>query len=202
MAGPGSAVICGKATRSGARPCGNRSRHPKPSLQTALHDPSPAQREHRRRDRAVPGRTGRHPPAVEPAGRPRRPGDHGRGLPGQRLRHHDRLPPPADPPGVRDLQAAEVPVRGAGLDGGPGAGHPLGGRPPQAPRPHRRGGRPPLTARGPRQRAGRPVARPRGLAVGEQRHRGRQEVRPRPARGPRACASSAATSCCGWPWGC
>ena len=41
----------------------------------------------------------------------------------------------------------------------------------------------------------RPVARPRGLAVGEQRHRRRQEVRARPARGPRACASSAATSC-------
>ena len=29
----------------------------------------------------------------------------------------------------------------AGLDGGPGAGHQLGRRPPQAPRPHRRGGR-------------------------------------------------------------
>ncbi len=47
-----------------------------------------------------------------------------------------------------------------------------------------------------------PVARPRGLAVGEQRHRRRQEVRPRPARGPRDALHQPQLPVCGSAWAC
>ena len=62
----------------------------------------------------------------------------------------------------------EYTLRGPRLDGGAGAGDGLGGRPPQAPRAHRRGGRPAQPARRPRRRRGasaRPLARAHGLAV-------------------------------------
>ena len=78
-----------------------------------------------------------------------------------------------------------------------GPGDPLGGRPPQAPRPHRRGGRPALTARGPRQRPRGPVARARGLAVGGATASPTPRSTPPTCSRTAACASSAATSCCG-----
>ena len=65
-------------------------------------------------------------------------------VPGDRARDHDRLPPPAHPPRLSDPQAGRVRARRRRLDGGPGPGDRLGRRPPQAPRPHRRGGRPAL----------------------------------------------------------
>ena len=70
-------------------------------------------------------------------------------------RDHDRLPPPAHPPRLPDPQAGRVRARRGRLDGGPGPGDRLGRRPPQAPRPHRRGGRPALPARRPRHAASR-----------------------------------------------
>ena len=98
---------------------------------------------------------------------------------------HDRLPPPAHPPRLPDLQAGRVHVRGARLDVGPGLGDRLGGRPPQAPRPHRRGGRPAQPPRGPRHRPARPRARARGLAVRHPRPRRGRQLRARPLRGRR-----------------
>ena len=106
------------------------------------------------------------------------------------LRRDRRLSPHAHPPLVPDLQAGRVLLRRGRLDGGPGAGHQLGRRPPQAPRPHRRGGRSALAPRRRRQRAS--GARSRGLLhahVGWLHDRARprraREVRPRPRRGPR-----------------
>ena len=95
--------------------------------------------------------------------------DHRRGdVPADRGRDHGRLPPPAHPPLLPDLEAARVHLRRARLDGGAGPGDRLGRRPPQAPRPHRRRGRPAQPPRRPRRRrargAARPLARPRRLA--------------------------------------
>ncbi len=76
---------------------------------------------------------------------------------------------------------------GDGLDGGPGPGHHLGGRPSQASRLHRPGGRSALAApRRPRLcRGGQgPVARPHRVAVRVGRHRGTRAVRARPGQGP------------------
>ena len=70
------------------------------------------------------------------------------------------------------------------LDGPPGLGDGLGGRPPQAPRARRRGGRPALPARRPRLRPGRALARPHRLADGDPRPGRLEEVRRRALRGP------------------
>ena len=68
----------------------------------------------------------------------------------------------------RPTSPSQYAVRDPRLDGGPGPGHLVGRRPPQAPRAHRPGGRPALAAR-PRQRLqGRgqgPLVRAHGLAV-------------------------------------
>ena len=72
-----------------------------------------------------------------------------------RARDHRRLPPPAHPPLLPDLEAGRVRLRRPRLDGRPGPGDLLGRRPPQAPRPHRRGGRPAQPARRPRRRRAR-----------------------------------------------
>ena len=93
---------------------------------------------------------------------------HPRGqLPRDRDRHHGRLPPSADPPGVRHVPVVGAHVRGDGIALGAGLGHGLGRRPPQAPRPHRRRGRPPQPAR--RSRLGHrgPLARAHRLADGD-----------------------------------
>ncbi len=63
-----------------------------------------------------------------------------------RARDHGRLPPAAHPPRLRDLPRPARRAGRAGLDGDPGRGDHLGGRPPQAPRLHRRGGRSALPA--------------------------------------------------------
>ena len=83
----------------------------------------------------------------------------------------------------------------------------LGRRPPQAPRPHRPGRRPALTARLRPRRARHPqgtVARARRLAVGGPRRGRAQALRARPDRGPRdqdhqpqlRPARSAVAGCC------
>ena len=86
--------------------------------------------------------------AVEQGRRLARPRPARRAVRPDRPRHHGRLPPDAHPPRVPDLQDGRADLRGARLDGGAGPGDPLGRRPPQAPRPHRRGGRPALAPRG------------------------------------------------------
>ena len=89
----------------------------------------------------------------------------------------------------RTHKATEYALRRARHDGGPGLGDRLGGRPPQAPRPHRRGGRPAQPARRPRRRhrrrAPRPLARAHRLAALRARPRRLAEVRAGPLRGPR-----------------
>ena len=115
------------------------------------------------------------------------------------LRRDGRLPPPAHPPLVRRARrAVRARVRDPRLDVGAGRRHPLGRRPPQAPRLHRRGGRPaqPPHPRGHRlaRRAARHVALAHGLAV-----RPRPSARRRAASRPtcattRRSASSTATS--------
>ena len=71
-----------------------------------------------------------------------------------------------------------------GSMGAPGLGDGLGGRPPQAPRARRRGGRPALPARRPRLRPRRALARPHRLADGDPRPGRLEEVRRRALRGP------------------
>ena len=109
-------------------------------------------------------------------------------VPDHRLRDHDRLPPAAHAPGLRDGRAAALRVRDHGIDGRPGLGHRLGGGSPQAPRLRRRGRGPALAAR-PRQRRGRraqgPVARTRRLAPGRARARGLVPLCPRADGRPR-----------------
>ena len=72
----------------------------------------------------------------------------------------------------------------ARLDGPPGRRARLGRRPPQAPRPHRPGGRSALPARRPRRGPQRPLARPHRLAVRDARPGGLEEVRQGALRGP------------------
>ena len=104
-----------------------------------------------------------------------------------------RLPSPAHPPFVRDLQTGAVRARDPRLDGGAGPGHELGRRSPQAPRPHRPGGRP---AHAPRPRRGF-----KGAVIGlwyahmgwlfeRSGHERAPALLPRPLRGPRHAASS------------
>ena len=85
----------------------------------------------------------------------------------------------------------EYTFAGAGPDGGPGAGGPLGRRPSQAPRALRRGGRPALAAPRRRRRHGRAaraLPRARRLAVQRAGARRPQEVRegPHGRPGPQA----------------
>ena len=80
-----------------------------------------------------------------------------------RLRHHDRLPPPVHAPRLRDLDAAcAYALASLGSMAVAGPGHQLGRRPPQAPRVHRRGGRPAQPARRPRRRLPRRASRASG----------------------------------------
>ena len=74
----------------------------------------------------------------------------------------------------------------------------LGRRPPQAPRPHRRRGRPPQPPRRPRRRAARrarrPLARPRRLADVDPGPGRLEALRPGPLRGPRDAGDRPRTS--------
>ena len=90
-------------------------------------------------------------------------------LPAHGPRDHRRVPPPPDPPRVRDQPHRPRSPRRARLRRDRGPGHLVGGRPPQAPRllgPRGRSAQPPRRARG--RLAGRPVRpapRPRRVAV-------------------------------------
>ena len=105
-----------------------------------------------------------------------------------RPRRDRRLPPAAHPSLVPGPEAARVHLRGPRLDGRPGPGDELGGRPPQAPRARRRGGRSAQPTRRPRRRrvgrAARPLARAHGLAVLDPGPRQRPPLRQGPLRGP------------------
>ena len=101
----------------------------------------------------------------------------------------DRLPPALHAPLLRDVPVDPLRPRRARLDGGAGAGDPLGLRPPQAPQLRRPRGRSALAARrlrpGPARQARRALARARRLALPQRRPRGVDEVRQGPARRPR-----------------
>ena len=120
-----------------------------------------------------------------------------RHVPPRRLRRDARLPPAAHPPRVPDAQARRVHARRPRLDVRPGPGHRLGRRPPQAPRAHRRGGRPALartSATAPASAPARPLARARRLAHERAGH-GASSARYAPDLSrTRACAGSPATS--------
>ena len=86
----------------------------------------------------------------------------------RRPRHHGRLPPLLHPRLVQGQAAAAGRPRRRRQPGHRGPGHPLGGRPPQAPQVLRQGGRPALAVALRRDRAGAdqgPLVRPHGLAV-------------------------------------
>ena len=125
----------------------------------STHDPHRADREPPRRRPAAADHPGGDRRVLERGRRPARPRGGARHVPADGLRRDRRLPPDAHPPLVPDLQAGRVLLRRAGLDGRAGPGHQLGRRPPQAPRPHRRGGRSALARTWARQRAsGAPCA--------------------------------------------
>ena len=149
-------------------------------------------REPRGGDPAVRRRDRRHRAVLERVGHRRRPRDLRRHVPADRDRDHRRLPPAAHPPRLSDLSGDPLPARRARGDGRAGSRDRLGRRPPQAPRPHRRRGRPALPARRPRRRAQgrapRPLAFPHRLADGLPRPGRLATLRPRSRRGSRACA--------------
>ena len=147
------------------------------------HDPSRALRQPRRSRRAVRGRPGGHRAAVELVGRRDRPRDPRRDVLRDRDGGHRRLPPAADAPLLPRRSVAGAQLRGAGPAERAGLGPGLGRRPPQAPRAHRRRGRPAQPARRPRQRPARPLARAHRLADGDPGPGRLEEVRQGPLRG-------------------
>ena len=102
------------------------------------------------------------------------------------------LPPAAHAPGVPDLQAGRVRLGDRRLDGPAGRRARLGRRPPQAPRPHRPGGRPALPARRPRRgpRAASGTRTPAGCSRPTARRTGRST----PASSTRTAACAGSTS--------
>ena len=150
-----------------------------------MHDQGRTHRQHDRGGRPVPGADRRSRPPVEQVGGLDRRGDHGVHVPALRAGRDRRLSPAAHAPGVQDVQAGRVRLGDRRLDGPAGRRARLGRRPPQAPRPHRPGGRPALPARRPRRGHPRPLARAHRLAVRDPRPGGLEEVRPRALRGPR-----------------
>ena len=103
-------------------------------------------------------------------GRLERPGDPGVMYLAVRLRRDRRLSTACSRTArSRPTSRPSTCSRSLGVDGGPGPVIDVGRRPPQAPRAHRRGGRPALPARRPRRRipgrAPRPLARAHRLAV-------------------------------------
>ncbi len=156
---------------------------------TCPYEPIGTARQPRRRDSALRRLPRRDRAVVEQRGLGHGSRDSGRDVRGHGPRRDRGLPPPSDPPLLRGAQAARVRVRDPRLDGGPGTGDELGRRSPQAPRPRRRGGRPPQPTRRARRwrigRAARPVACAHRLAVLDAGPGERTPVRQGPLRGPR-----------------
>ena len=118
--------------------------------------------------------------------------------------HHDRLPPAAHPPRLPDPQAGRVRVRGRSARW-PSRARCSTGSPTTAsttPTPTARAiPHSPHVGHGSRPQG--PVARPHRLAVRDPGPGRLEALRPRPVRGPRACAASRAASrcwrCSAWP---
>ena len=114
----------------------------------SLDDAAPQDRQPDRRAAAAGRADRRDRAAVEPGDRAARARAADRLLRDHLPRGHARLPPDVHPSRLRVLARVPGGDRGARLDGGRGLGDHLGGRPPQAPRVHRPGGRPALAPPG------------------------------------------------------